>query len=148
MPRISLSLLHLAVAFLMAMLGFAAQGAPYIPNSDGQVLERLPLRPNDPVAREMLQLRKQLRADPDNVDVATALARRYYEMVAEEGDPRYLGYAQWHRRYVGKRGTLCAMQIFWPDKAGLFPWEMGCDRSVALLQPRLDLPRPVLRREQ
>jgi hypothetical protein len=94
MPRISLSLLHLAVAFLMATLGFAAQAAPYIPNSDSQVLERLPLRPNDPVAREMLQLRKQLRADPGNVDVATALARRYYEMVAEEGDPRYLGYAQ------------------------------------------------------
>jgi predicted Zn-dependent protease len=94
MPLISLSLLHLAVAFLTAMLGFAAHAAPYIPKSDSQVLERLPLRPNDPVAREMLQLRKQLRAEPDNVDVATALARRYYEMVAEEGDPRYLGYAQ------------------------------------------------------
>jgi hypothetical protein len=94
MPRISLSFLHFALAFSMATLGFAAQAAPYIPDSDGQVLERLPLRPNDPVAREMLQLRKQLRADPANVDVATALARRYYEMVAEEGDPRYLGYAQ------------------------------------------------------
>jgi hypothetical protein len=94
MPRIPPSFLHPALALLMAALGFAAQAAPYIPTSDDQVLERLPLRPNDPIAREMLQLRKQLRADPGNVGVATALARRYYEMVAEEGDPRYLGYAQ------------------------------------------------------
>jgi hypothetical protein len=94
MPRISLSVSHLVAALLMATLAFAVQAAPYIPQSDNQVLERLPLRPNDPVAREMLQLRKQLRADPRNVVVATALARRYYDMVAEEGDPRYLGYAQ------------------------------------------------------
>ena len=94
MPRIPPSFLHPAIALLTAALGFAAQAAPYIPTSDDQVLERLPLRPNDPVAREMLQLRKQLRADPRNVGIATALARRYYEMVAEEGDPRYLGYAQ------------------------------------------------------
>ena len=94
MPRISLSVPHVVAALLMATLAFAAEAAPYIPQSDSQVLERLPLRPNDPVAREMLQLRNQLRADPRNVGVATTLARRYYDMVAEEGDPRYLGYAQ------------------------------------------------------
>ena len=94
MPRLTLSFLHPAVALLIAAIGLAAHAAPYIPSSDDQVLERLPLRPNDPVAREMLQLRRQLRADPRNVGIATALARRYYEMVAEEGDPRYLGYAQ------------------------------------------------------
>ena len=94
MLRISPTLLHSTAVLLLAVLGLAAQAAPYIPKSDDQVLERLPLRPNDPVAREMLQLRKQLRADTRNVVVATALARRYYDMVAEEGDPRYLGYAQ------------------------------------------------------
>lgn len=93
MPRILPTFLHPAV-LLLAASGFAAQAAPYLPKSDDQVLERLPLRPNDPVAREMQQLRSQLRADPNNVGVATALARRYYEMVGEEGDPRYLGYAQ------------------------------------------------------
>ena len=81
-------------ALLLAVIALAAQAAPYIPTSEDQVLERLPLRPTDPVAREMLQLRRQLRDDPRNVVVATALARRYYDMVAEEGDPRYLGYAQ------------------------------------------------------
>ena len=54
----------------------------------------------------------------------------------------YLGYAQWHRRYVGKTGSLRAVQIVWPDKAGLFPWEPGCHPSVIALQPRLDLLNP------
>lgn len=94
MLRFSSTFLSRFAALLLAVSGIAAQAAPYTPTSDDQVLERLPLRPTDPVAREMLQLRKQLRDDPRNVVVATALARRYYDMVAEEGDPRYLGYAQ------------------------------------------------------
>ena len=71
-----------------------ASAAPYVPQSDAQVLETLPFRPNDPVAREMAQMRAQLQRDPRNLDVAVKLARRYYGLVAEEGDPRYLGYAQ------------------------------------------------------
>nr|WP_314625504.1 hypothetical protein [uncultured Noviherbaspirillum sp.] len=94
MPQLSPIFLHAVAALLFAAIGLPVQAAPYTPKSDDQVLERLPLRPTDPVAREMLALRKQWRADPDNVVVATALARRYYDMVAEEGDPRYLGYAQ------------------------------------------------------
>jgi tetratricopeptide (TPR) repeat protein len=54
----------------------------------------LPFKPNDPVAREMAQLRAELQQNPRSVDVAVRLARRYYNLVAEEGDPRYLGYAQ------------------------------------------------------
>lgn len=67
---------------------------PYLPKSDEQVLERLPFKPNDPVARELSQLRSALRRDPHNLEVAVALANRYYGLVGEEGDPRYLGYAQ------------------------------------------------------
>jgi hypothetical protein len=80
----------LAVCLLAAPV-FAA---PYIPKSDSQVLERLPFKPNDPVAREMAQLRAELQRNPRNVDVAVRLARSYYELVGAEGDPRYLGYAQ------------------------------------------------------
>jgi hypothetical protein len=94
MPQLLSTFLHAVAVLLFAAFSLPVQAAPYLPTSDDQVLERLPLRPNDPVAREMLALRKQLRADPGNVIVATALARRYYDMVAEEGDPRYLGYAQ------------------------------------------------------
>ncbi len=71
-----------------------AQAAPYIPKSDAQILEKLPFRPGDPIAREMAQLRSRLQQNPRDLDVAVALAQRYYGLVAEEGDPRYLGYAQ------------------------------------------------------
>ncbi|MBI1892169.1 MAG: hypothetical protein HYS18_16105 [Burkholderiales bacterium] len=71
-----------------------ANATPYIPHSDNQVLERLPFKPNDPIARDLSGMRRELRQNPKNVDLAVKLARRYYELVAEEGDPRYLGYAQ------------------------------------------------------
>jgi len=81
---------------LTALLALAAPAIakPYVPTSDAKVLERLPFRPNDPVARELTKLRAELQRDPRNLEVAVTLARRYYELVAEEGDPRYLGYAQ------------------------------------------------------
>ena len=94
MPSLSLTRLSCLVALLLACHGSTALAAPFVPQEDNQVLERLPLRPNDPVARELRDLRRQLRADPRNVSIATSLARRYYDMVGEEGDPRYLGYAQ------------------------------------------------------
>ncbi|HYC42935.1 MAG TPA: hypothetical protein VEB70_08110 [Noviherbaspirillum sp.] len=71
-----------------------ADAVPYLPKSDEHVLERLPFKPNDPVARELSQLRATLRRDPHNLEAAVTLANRYYGMVGEEGDPRYLGYAQ------------------------------------------------------
>lgn len=80
------------VCFLAAWGDIAA--APYVPKSDAQVLERLPFKPNDPVARELAKLRSELQRNPQNLDIAVLIARRYYEMVGEEGDPRYLGYAQ------------------------------------------------------
>jgi Tfp pilus assembly protein PilF len=88
--------LRLALALCACFLGcpHAVLAAPYLPQSDGRVLEHLPLRANDPVAQEIATLRVDLRRDPNNVRVAVRLARRYYDQVAEEGDPRYLGYAQ------------------------------------------------------
>lgn len=85
-------LLAVLAASLVCMSGVAA--APYVPDSNTKVLERLPFKPNDPIARELAQLRGALKRDPRNAEVAAKLARRYYEMVSEEGDPRYLGYAQ------------------------------------------------------
>ena len=85
---------HSCILVLSAFGSGAACGAPYVPKSDAQVLEKLPFKANDPVAREMAQLRSALQRDPRNLDIAVSLARRYYGLVAEEGDPRYLGYAQ------------------------------------------------------
>jgi hypothetical protein len=92
------TLLRPLMAFACAAAILAAAGhagaAVYVPASDAQVLERLPFKPNDPVARDIARLRGQLQRDPRQLDIAVQLARRYYEMVGEEGDPRYLGYAQ------------------------------------------------------
>ncbi|OWW18590.1 tetratricopeptide repeat protein [Noviherbaspirillum denitrificans] len=84
----------LAALFALSSWTTFADAVPYLPKSDSQVLERLPFKPNDPLARELSQLRAALRRDPNNLDVAVTLAGRYYGLVGEEGDPRYLGYAQ------------------------------------------------------
>lgn len=80
----------LACLFLLSAL----HAAPYVPANDAQVLERLPFKANDPVARELVQLRAALQRNPRDVEVAVQLGRRYFELVAAEGDPRYIGYAQ------------------------------------------------------
>jgi Tfp pilus assembly protein PilF len=72
----------------------AACAKPYRPQSDQQVLERLPARAADPGMRELNELRRALQANPRDLDLAVRLARLYYAMVAAEGDPRYIGYAQ------------------------------------------------------
>jgi hypothetical protein len=72
----------------------AALAAPYVPSDAAAVLERLPVRPGDPVARELRALRTKLAQDPHDDDTALALAERYFELANAEGDPRYVGYAQ------------------------------------------------------
>lgn len=84
--------LRFLIPFLLAPILAAA--APFTPSSDLQVLERLPARAADPRMRELGELRRQLAADPRNAGLAVRLARRYYDEVAAEGDPRYIGYAQ------------------------------------------------------
>ncbi|MFM2121118.1 MAG: hypothetical protein RL722_2586, partial [Pseudomonadota bacterium] len=64
------------------------------PTSDQQVLERLPSKAGDARAREFADLRRQLAARPDDLGLAVKLAHRYFDEVAAEGDPRYIGYAQ------------------------------------------------------
>ncbi len=50
----------------------------------------------------------------------------------------YLGFAMWHRRHVGRVGSLAAVQCLWPDQAGVFPDEPGCHPSVVGRQPLLN----------
>ena len=51
----------------------------------------------------------------------------------------YLGFAMGYLTYAGRMGELQAMQVYWPDKAGKFPYEVGCDLDVYRFQPRLDV---------
>lgn len=96
LPKVPMVLRFRLVPLCLMLLIWVNTGsaAPYIPSSDAKVLERLPFKPNDPVAREMAQMRAELQRNPKNVEIAVRLARRYYGLVGEEGDPRYLGYAQ------------------------------------------------------
>jgi tetratricopeptide (TPR) repeat protein len=68
--------------------------APFIPESESQVVEHLPFAADDPVMRELSALRGQLNKEPDNLPLALHLARRYLELGRVTGDPRYAGYAQ------------------------------------------------------
>jgi tetratricopeptide (TPR) repeat protein len=81
-------------AFALAWLAIAAHAAPYVPKDDSVVLEHLPVRPSDPVARELRQLRAQLAENPRDRAVAIRLAERYFLLANSEGDPRYVGYAE------------------------------------------------------
>jgi predicted Zn-dependent protease len=70
-----------------------AHAAPYIPANGQQVIETLPRR-GDPVQQELRRLRSELNAKPNDLTLATNVARRYIAMSRSETDPRYLGYAQ------------------------------------------------------
>ncbi|HEX4124406.1 MAG TPA: DUF4262 domain-containing protein [Tepidisphaeraceae bacterium] len=52
----------------------------------------------------------------------------------------YLGFAMGYCREQGRPGGLQAVEVFWPDKQGKFPFQRGCDESVWEQQPRLDQP--------
>ena len=70
-----------------------AGAAPFTPQSDAEVVERLPGRATDPALRRVESLRKQLAARPDDAALRIEVARRYFDMATAQGDPRYVGYA-------------------------------------------------------
>lgn len=72
----------------------AAVAAPFTPSSDQDVLEVLPARAADPRMQALRELRAAAARNPNDADAAVRLARRYYDEVTAEGDPRYVGYAQ------------------------------------------------------
>ena len=51
--------------------------------------------------------------------------------------PLYIGAAMGYCRHLGRPGQLEAVQVYWPDDQGRFPFEVGCDWAVSELQPRL-----------
>ena len=86
--------LTLPLIALFSLLPADSHAEPFKPKADSQVLATVPARASDPRAREMTALRQAWRADPQNVQAAVKLARRYFDEVAAEGDPRYIGYAE------------------------------------------------------
>ncbi|WP_394754802.1 tetratricopeptide repeat protein [Crenothrix sp.] len=66
---------------------------PYIPQSSDEILEQLPLL-NNRTDKQLQQLQRQLSAEPNNLQVASAVANRFIELARSESDPRYYGYAE------------------------------------------------------
>jgi Tfp pilus assembly protein PilF len=91
----------ICVVFITGLSGLAI-AAPYVPASDGQVLERLPFTASDPVMRELRTLHSELNREPGNLPLGLRLAQGYLELGRATGDPRYSGYAEaalapwWH----------------------------------------------------
>jgi len=48
--------------------------------------------------------------------------------------PDWFGYCQWFNDYK----EFPALQLFWPDKSGEFPWEHAYDQNLAFSQPLLN----------
>ena len=94
MNRWQLPFPGLALAASCWLMTANVAAVPYVPTADEQVLERLPLVPSDPGARELRALRSELARQPERLDLAVALARRYTELGRVKGDPRFAGYAQ------------------------------------------------------
>jgi Tfp pilus assembly protein PilF len=86
------------ILLVLGLVGFpcfkVALATPFVPTDDAQVLERLRTAPLDTQARERRQLRAALARQPDNLELAVRLAKRYIERGRAESDPRYYGRAQ------------------------------------------------------
>ena len=85
--------MHQFILALACCITAAAQAAPYIPTNGQQIVETVPRR-GDPVQQELRRLRSELHASPNDITLATTIARRYIALARSETDPRYLGYAQ------------------------------------------------------
>jgi tetratricopeptide (TPR) repeat protein len=70
--------------FACALLAQLAQAAPHLPSRGSDVVERLPRRIDS----------TRLAANPNDIAVATAVARQHIATARRETDPRYFGYAQ------------------------------------------------------
>jgi hypothetical protein len=87
----------LRVLMALALIATASRPAfavPFVPASDSEVLERLTVSPRDPALREVRALQDQLRHTPDNLSLATRVARGYLELGRVSGDPRFAGYSE------------------------------------------------------
>ena len=81
-------------ALALAISAVSVHAVPRTPTQDTEVIERLPFRTGDTTARELADLRAAVAKAPADPDPAVALALRYFDLAAERGDPRFVGYAE------------------------------------------------------
>lgn len=82
----------LMVAALVLLSG-EGWAKPYVPESDGVVLEHLPEK-GDPSLAQLKRMRMALMMSPRNLNIAVPVARRAIAAGRRLGDPRFFGQAQ------------------------------------------------------
>lgn len=83
-------------ALLFGRAPTAAASAPRVPTDPNEVLETLAFgsATSDPKSREASALRAELAKNPQDLELATKLAKLDIQLSRERSDPRYLGHAQ------------------------------------------------------
>ena len=84
-------------------------------------------------AGDIIKAGNPLETAVDNFEVLE-LHPVQFRKVDADNIPDYFGYAQWFYDYE----AFPALQLFWTDKGGKFPWEPEFDESYKLDQPFLD----------
>lgn len=82
-----------AVVILALMAPTALAAEPYQPEADETVLERVPLGSGEQ-RQTISNLRQTLEREPRNQSAAVALAKSYLTLYQQQGDARFLGYAE------------------------------------------------------
>jgi hypothetical protein len=82
------------------------------------------------------RVRRGLRLEPGEIDGVLEALPFALRPVAPRWTNVFLGNAAWH--YRSER--FPALQGFWPDRLGRFPWSAGCTPEVAAEQPQLEHP--------
>jgi len=81
----------MTAAALLAVAAGVAVAAPYLPDDDGTVLERVPARSE---LERLAPLRAAVARAPDDLEAALALATAFIELGRRNSDPRFIAYAQ------------------------------------------------------
>jgi len=119
---------------LLALTGAAAAAAPYRPNDDDVILERVPARSD---LERLAPLRAAVSARPADLPASLALATGYIEIGRRNSDPRFVAYAQatllpWLARPRPPEPALVLQAI-------ALQYLHQFDRSLALLERALAL---------
>ena len=83
-----------SLGLLIFFTSFGCGAAPRTPALSAEVLTQLPVKANDPQARQIRQYQSTLRQSPTDVQTISDLAQLYFDIALEIGDPRYVGYAE------------------------------------------------------
>lgn len=102
--------------FACLMLSASHAAEPFLPQTDAEVLERLP-RVWGSARNQLNTLRRRMAQDRDNSELAVAVASHYLRIGKHDGDPRFFGYAR------------AALQPWWNDD--------GAAPNVLMLRAKL-----------